>query len=340
VVVVGVLAAWAAFVVLRPADDPLETQSFTYATVEEGNVEASLGLNTVAQWTLEPVGVNHATGVVTSIKVAPGDEVSQGEVLFTVNLHPVVVAAGEVPAFRAIQQGTKGDDVAQLQQMLTDTGFYSGAVDGEAGALTAWAIRSWQESLGIQPTGVVEQGDLIFIPQLPSRITLDTEIVTRGNTLGGGENAVQGLPPAPAFSVPATDTQAEAMPTGTRVEITSPDGDLWEAIVTGQERDQQSQTTTVALAGAEGAAICRDECGQVPVTGESLLSSRIVTVEPVSGLVVPSAALVTSADGTIAVIDDTDTRIPVTVVASARGMSVVEGVSAGSHVRLPAESAQ
>ena len=106
---------------------------------------------------------------------------------------------------------------------------------------------------------------------------------------------MQGLPRAPDFSVAATDAHAAMMPTGTRVEITSPEGDLWEATVTDQERDQQSQTTVVALAGVEDSVICGEQCGQVPVTGQSLLSSRIVTVEPVSGLVVPSAALVTAA---------------------------------------------
>jgi len=339
VALVGALGAWATFVILGPVDDPLEKQPFTYATVVEGEIEASLSLNTTAQWTPSPVGVNQASGVVTAIEVTAGDEVHQGQALFTVDLRPVVAAVGEVPAFRSIQQGTEGEDVAQLQQMLAAAGFYAGPLDGEAGVGTVSAIRGWQKSLGIQPTGVVEFGDVIFVPQLPSRIALDTEIIKRGNTLRGGEDAVQGLPRAPDFSVAATDAHAAMMPTGTRVEITSPEGDLWEATVTDQERDQQSQTTVVALAGVEDSVICGEQCGQVPVTGQSLLSSRIVTVEPVSGLVVPSAALVTAADGTIEVIDDADIRIPVKVVASARGMSVVEGVAAGSLVRLPPEVA-
>ena len=40
------------------------------------------------------------------------------------------------------------------------------------------------------------------------------------------------------------------------------------------------------------------------MAGESLLAARIVTVESVRGLTVPSAALVTSANGEIAVVDD------------------------------------
>ena len=73
VALVGALGAWATFVILGPVDDPLEKQPFTYATVVEGEIEASLSLNTTAQWTPSPVGVNQASGVVTAIEVTAGD---------------------------------------------------------------------------------------------------------------------------------------------------------------------------------------------------------------------------------------------------------------------------
>ena len=50
----------------------------------------------------------------------------------------------------------------------------------------------------------------------------------------------------------------------------------------------------------------------------------------------PSAALTTNAAGEIALIDESGARIPVTVVTSARGMSVIEGADAGARVRVPA----
>jgi hypothetical protein len=74
------------------------------------------------------------------------------------------------------------------------------------------------------------------------------------------------------------------------------------------------------------------------VTGQTLLLSKIVTVETVSGLVVPSAALLSAADGAVSVIDEEGVSHPVTVETSARGMSVVDGVSAGLRVRVPAAS--
>ena len=334
-VVVGA-AGWAAATVLRPADDPLDATAFTYVTVEPGSVGSSINLNTVAEWTPTPVGSNQAAGVVTGAAVQPGDQVSQGSVLYTVNLHPVVVAQGEVPAFRAIGLDAQGADVAQLQGMLQSLGLYNGAVDGKAGSGTVQAIKAWQKSLGVPQTGTAELGDVIFVPSLPTRVSLDSKVIARGKSVSGGEEVLLGLPSAPTFVLPVTEAQAGMIPTGTQVQVTSPDGSIWDAVSTDQVADAETQTITVGLAGPDGGVICGDSCGLVPVTGEAMLSSVIVTVPTAGGLVVPSAALVTDAGGEVAVVDEAGARLPVTVVTSARGMSVVEGVEGGTRVRVPA----
>lgn len=272
----------------------------------------------------------------TQVAVAPGDEVRTGSVLYRVNERPVVVAQGAVPAYRSIGAGSSGTDVAQAQQMLADLGYAPGPVDGEAGAGTVSAIRDWQDAVGMPETGVIEPGDVIFVPNLPTRVSLDTDVIARGKSVGGGEQVVRGLPASPEFTVPVTDAQAGMMPAGTLVEITSPEGAIWQASVTDHTREEQSGNVVVSLAGPDGAVICADACGQVPVTGQARLASRIVTQETVAGLVVPSAALVTAADGTVEVIDADGERMPVDVVASARGMSVIEGAPEGTRVRVPA----
>lgn len=334
--VAGALIAWAVGSVLRPAEDPVRAADHTYVEVAADEVGASLLLNVVAEWTPEPVGDNRAVGIVTQVLVEEGAEVDQGTVLYSVDLRPVVIARGEVPAFRNVSAGSVGEDVRQVQQMLDDLGFYSGTVDGEAGWGTASAIREWQKGLGVEQTGVVASGDIVFVPSLPTRVALDADVVYRGATLIGGEQVVSGLSASPNFTIPVTDVQASMIPTGTRVEITSPEGGVWEAKAIDQQRDEQAGTVTIGLTGLDDRIVCGDECGQIPVTGQSTLFSRIVTVETVSGLVVPSAALVTDANGQVAVIDETGDRIAVTVVTSARGMSVIDGVAEGMRVRVPA----
>lgn len=332
----GFGVGWAVTTVLTPAEDALDSTPYTYVAVEQGDVGASLQLDSVAEWAPAPVGANRAAGVVTGVSVTAGEEVSQGSTLYSVDLRPVVVAEGDVPAFRAMGAGVEGPDVAQLQKMLTAGGFYSGPADGRSGTGTVRAIRSWQKSIGVPETGTVGAGDVIFVPSLPARVVLDSKVIFRGATLAGGEDAVQGLPAAPSFGVPVTEGQAAMMPAGTRVLITSPEGAQWAGYAAGRTTDADTGVITIALEGEGGEALCGDQCGQVPVTGQSMLRSEVVTVETVSGLVVPSAALVTQADGQTAVIEQGGERIPVTVVAAARGMSVVEGVSAGTRVRVPA----
>lgn len=335
VLVAGAAIGWASATVLTPPQDVLASTAFTTAEVVTGEVGSSIMLNTVAEWTPAPVGSNLAGGTVTTVDIDAGGEVTPGTKLYSVNLRPVVVGQGAIPAFRALSSGSSGQDVAQLQQLLTALGHYAGAVDGQFRWSTTVAVHAWQKSLGLPQDGVVQAGDIIFVPTLPTRVALDTKLVTRGASLTGGEAVVQGLGASPSFFVPVTDAQAALMPTGTRVEITSPEGSAWEGLVVDRVTDENNGIR-VLLSGADGAAVCADECAQVPVTGQSFLTSRIVIVESVTGLTVPSAALLSKADGSIVVIDSEGIEYPVTVVTSARGLSIIEGVDAGTRVRVPA----
>lgn len=333
---VGAGVGWAGSVLFAPNQQPLGTAPFTLVSAQVGRVSSSVSLNTVARWDLVPLGTNQAVGVVTGVAVAQGQEVGQGTVLYTVDLRPVIVAQGAVPTFRSITSGTSGEDVIQLQKMLTDLGFFHGTVDGRARWSTRSAVMAWQKSLGQPQTGTVDVGDVVFVPTLPTRVALNTDVLFRGAALVGGERVVQGLSAAPRFTVPVTAAQAAAMPAGTSVEVSSPGGDAWSATVARQDSDLQSGQVSLVLQGAGGQTVCRGDCGQLPVDVETRLLSRVVTVPATDGLVVPSAALATGADGQMYVIGQDGQRMPVTVAASAHGMSVVDGVAAGTKVRVPA----
>lgn len=337
VLVAGSGIGWAASTILTPPADVLDSAPFTYVDVVNGEVGSSINLNTVAAWTPVPVGSNLASGTVTTVNVEPGQDVTVGSILYTVNLRPVVIAQGSVPSFRSLSSGSSGADVAQLQSMLANLGLYGYDIDGKFDWVTKQAVEAWQESLGLESDGNVQAGDIIFVPSLPTRVSLDTDKVKRGATLGGGEEVIRGLPATPAFTIPATATQAGLMSVGTRVEITGPDAQTWEGFVVEQVPSTKDDSVTLTLAGEEGKAICGDECASIPVSDQALLRSRVVTVESVTGLTVPSAALLSKADGSLVVIDDQDVEHPVRLITSARGMSVIEGVAQGMHVRVPAK---
>lgn len=335
VLLVGGALGWAGATVLTPPRDLDDPSAYTFVEVEHGEVGSSINLNTVAEWTLTPVGSNQAAGTVTTVNIEAGQEVSAGTVLYSVNLRPVVIAQGDIPAFQSLSQGSKGADVVQLQTLLATLGFYTGAVNGTFAYSTGSAVKAWQKSLGIAADGVVQNGDLVFVPSLPTRVALDTKVIKRGSTVSGGEPVVTGLPAQPSFYVPVSESQAALMPSGTQVEITGPAGESWTALTADQSTDEVSGIK-VALVAEGDTPICLDTCATVPVTGQTYLTSRIVTVASVTGLSVPSAALLSSADGTTLVIDDEGVEHKVTVVTSARGMSIIEGVAAGTRVRVPA----
>ncbi len=332
----GVVIGWAAVVVFEPPQDVLETTSFTTVQVEPGTVESSFSSNTVAEWTPTPVASNLASGIVTSIEVRAGDEIANGSALYSVDLRPVIAAEGATPAFRSLMSGASGADVRQLQMMLIGLGYDVGSPTGDFGWATTRAVRAWQKSLGLASDGVIQLGDLVFLPKLPARVSLDDKVISVGSPVTGSERAISTLPSSPSFRVPVTQAQAAQMPTGTRVDIVGPQGEGWIGFVVDQRPEDQGDTVNVILAGTDGAAICGDECDGIGVTGQTILRSSVVTLEAVSGLAVPSAALVSEPDGTINVIDEGGVKHAVTVLASAKGTSIIEGVAASLKVRIPA----
>lgn len=337
VLVAGGAVGWATSAVFKGAPDVDIAEEHTFATVVSGEVGESIVLNVRAQWTRTPVGVNRAAGVVTEIYRQPGEPVEPGAVLYSVDLRPIVAAAGRVPAFRSLQLGVRGADVAQLQALLRDLELFAGEVDGFFGSATFTAVSAWQRDLGVARDGVVRAGDLVFVPTLPARIALDLQIVRLGATVVGGEAVVLGLSSQPTFSLSVTESQAARMPAGTAVLIDAPDAGQWQARVRAVVTNAEG-AVTVSLEPAVGSAICGDVCGTVPVSGDTLLRSTVVTVPSVAGLTVPVAALTSDAEGVVAVIDEDGTALPVEVLASAGGVAVVDGVLEGIRVRVPANS--
>jgi peptidoglycan hydrolase-like protein with peptidoglycan-binding domain len=218
--------------------------------------------------------------------------------------------------------------------MLAALGYYGGTVDGRFGSSTVAAVKAWQKRNGLQQDGVVQSGDIIFVPTLPIRLSLDTEKLFRGAILSGGEQVLNSLPSAPSFAIPVTSKQAISMPIGTQVEISGPNGEAWSAQVVDQQVGE-SDFVSLVLGSSDEVPLCADSCDGISVADKTYLTAKIVTVPTEKGLVVPSAALLTEATGSVFVVDEAGKKLSVSVGTSARGMSVIEGVEAGTRVRVP-----
>lgn len=333
-VVLSGAAGWAGGYLMRPVTGSFHELDAASVVVERGSVGASLHLTTVAAWRPTHPVENSATGVVTQV-IADGTGLTdQGDILYSTNLHPVAVARGSVPAFRSIGAGARGEDVAQLQRLLSHLGLFAGAADGRATSATTTAMRAWQRQLGTEVTGVVALGDLVFVPELPARITLDPAVVSVGRRLSGSETVGSVLEAFPHFALPVTASQAALIPAGTEVLVAAPDGGQWRAVTGDPVPGDAADVFSIPLTAVDGGPVCRDACAQIAARGERRLQSDAITMPEREGLVVPGAAIVSDATGEPAVIDETGSVVPVRVIASARGQSIIEGVGEGSRVRV------
>src|SRR6202035_5285183 len=101
-----------------------------------------------------------------------GQVIGQGQVLYkTGNGSPVVLLYGSVPDWRALDEGTTGQDVTQLNHDLVTLGYAGGAPIAAAG----WDCYSWETAYGVQrleehlgvsfPPGSLSLGQVVFEPE-------------------------------------------------------------------------------------------------------------------------------------------------------------------------------
>jgi hypothetical protein len=107
--------------------------------------------------------INRLSGTITWLP-AEGDVIERGRKLFEVDGDPVLLMYGDVPAYRELAEGVSdGPDVEQLESNLAALGFDPGTVDDEFTSATVGAVADWQDSLGLEETGAVELGRVVFM---------------------------------------------------------------------------------------------------------------------------------------------------------------------------------
>ncbi len=179
VIVVAVVAAVAVGGVLVATWDSDEQATVTTTARAAGSVEiirTDLVDTETFPATLryrEPRTIRAASaGVVTGL-AAEGGVVGRGETLAEIDGAPVVLLLGERPAWRRLASGVAdGADVRQLEENLVALGLDPDGeltVDEDFTSVTARLVRDWQDQLGVDDTGAVELGAVVFLPG-PARV--------------------------------------------------------------------------------------------------------------------------------------------------------------------------
>src|SRR5919109_1587814 len=111
--------------------------------------------------------VNQRSGTITWLP-AVGRVVKQGQALFKVDGSPVVLLYGSMPVYRDLRQGESGADVRQLNAALAELGYDGAAAldptSDEFGWRTRPAVEKLQDDLGVNETGFLARGTVVFLP--------------------------------------------------------------------------------------------------------------------------------------------------------------------------------
>ena len=143
------------------------------ATVERGRLSAMVSQSGTLTYRARSDGspyavINRARGIYTKLPNG-GDRVGCGDVLYRVNDHPVLLLCGSTPAYRSLSAGASGRDVAELNANLVHLGYATRAQLGPSShdfsSETASALEKLQSRLGVGPTGSLDLGRAVFLPE-------------------------------------------------------------------------------------------------------------------------------------------------------------------------------
>lgn len=269
-------------------------------------------------------------GTITALP-AEGTVVDRGGQLGEVDGDPVSLLFGDRPLWRAIGEGTPdgsgttdGADIAQLEANLIALGY---ATEAALGPNEAWsqattaAVRAWQEDLGLEETGRIEPGQVVFAPG-PVRIA--AHLADLGAQAGGPALQVTGTERLVDVDLDA-DRQG-LLEVGQAVEVALPDG----AVVAGTVRSiassvtpgnpQQGTSATVAV------VVVLDDPAAAGALDEAPVEVRVVSVQAEAALAVPVEALLALAEGGYAVERPDGSLVGVELGAFADGYVQVEAV--------------
>ncbi|WP_022873835.1 peptidoglycan-binding domain-containing protein [Nesterenkonia alba] len=259
-----------------------------------------------------------------------------GEVIYLVDSTPVRLIESQEPFWRDLEPGVAGHDVLALQHFLQDEGLLASEPSGSYDADTEAAVQSWQEELGSTPTGVVQLGETVAVPESPVEVQVG-EAIRVGAELSGGEESVFAPVGERRFVMVVQEAQAQQIPTEASIRVTYDDYE-WDAVISSVE-DGADQSTNVEyqLTAPNGGEVCLDDCHVLPAETQLTLRSQVAVVPEIEGIGVPTAAVRISSEGEPYV----TTRhgdVPVEVLGSGQGVAIVEGLEGGTEVRVFDES--
>ncbi|CAN5533304.1 hypothetical protein BH20CHL7_BH20CHL7_12140 [soil metagenome] len=266
-------------------------------------------------------------GLVTDVYWEPGRTIACGDPVLEVSGNVVVAYCGPRPLWREVAGTTLGADRDEVVTFLRDLGRFADIRGNPTSAQFTELVRSWQDDLGTEVTGVVRPQDLLWIE---APITPSTATVSVGDRLPA-DGAVFEVAPRVTSAVLA---DFEASPSAlARVFDLDGDDQRFELRSGGVVEDLTELTASIVELGLTA--------GGPPTHASG--TTRLRT--PADFLTVPATSLVADSTATCVItVSGTDgRRIPVVVepVMSLVGVVFVSGeLEAGTRVLVNPDRAR
>ncbi|GGU99385.1 hypothetical protein GCM10010182_15440 [Actinomadura cremea] len=270
-----------------------------------------------------------------------GSEITRGHELYEVDSDPVVLMYGSKPAYRPLTVGTEGADVKRFEANLSALGYDGFTVDDEYSGSTAAAVQEWQEDIGVEETGIVEPGRIVFAH---GAVRVDGLQANVGGQVGPGTKVLDYTGTAKAVTVELETSDQRMAKKGAAVEVTLPENETVQAeidevttvIDPGQQGEEPTTKVevTVWLDSDEAAKAAKEYAlASVDVTFTAGQRENVLTV-PVTALV----ALTEGGFGVEVVKDGAASFVPVDTGLFAGGKVEISGpgIAAGTVVGTPA----
>ncbi|AIZ15182.1 peptidoglycan-binding protein [Bifidobacterium catenulatum] len=282
---------------------------------DERTVEASF--ETIAE---QPI-TSRAAGTVSETLCTPGQTFESGTRLLSVDGRPIIALHTDTPLYREIGTGDSGPDVLALQQELARLG-YNAEGNGTYGWRTADGVRQLFSRAGkTNPDGRIGPADVAWLPQTSATPTQCTAGLNMSLADGAEIMKTGGQLIAVTFPTPANLSEGKRTFTLFGVK-TSLDAD-GIGKTGGRISDQKFLDQIQASDGYK--TTLADQGGKKP-------TATLALEQPIDTTKVPPSAI-TGQNGTHACVSsDGKQAIPVTVIGSALGATLVQPEQADASI--------
>lgn len=333
--VFGVAALLGAVIGAQVGLDRLRDEDTVAVAVTETNISTAeirdLTETFTATGTLqfdEAIEITTPTGGTVLDIIEAGISLDNGDIIAVVNDDQAIVwLDGETPAWRSLSVGDEGVDVLQLEEALAALGFNGDndvTIDDEYTAATAAMVEDWQESIGVEPTGRVDRGAVVFGG---ARTRVASVAVAIGDNVSDGSALIAlGTNNRHAY-LDAASGEAVTLAIGDEAAIELPDGTELAGSIAAIAPGSETWQITVGFT----------DTAEFPATDVTNIEMSW-THDIVAGvLTVPSSSLLRLDNGTYTVDvvneDGSITATPVTVgVAVGTRVEIMDGLDQGDAV--------